>query len=220
MGNEKNVKIGLRIHNARKAKKLSMKELGKMVNLHESTISRYEKGEIMSLDIEKMKDFAKALDTTPAYLMGWEDEERKENKPYDEFDNISKIDKIKLPLLGNVACGEPIYANEDRESYIMVGTDIHADFCLQCKGDSMINARIHDGDIVFVKKQDIVNNGEIAVVIIDDEATLKRFYYYKEQNMLILRPENNKYQDIVITGEELEKVRVIGKAVAFQSDVI
>lgn len=146
--------------------------------------------------------------------------EDKSNNDNDYINNIYKIDKIKLPFLGSVACGEPIYADENRESYIMVGTDIHADFCLQCKGDSMINARIHDGDIVFVRKQDIVNNGEIAVVIIDDEATLKRFYYYKEQNMVILRPENNKYQDIVLTGEELEKVRVIGKAVAFQSDVI
>lgn len=146
--------------------------------------------------------------------------EDKSNDDSDYINNIYKIDKIKLPFLGSVACGEPIYADEDRESYIMVGTDIQADFCLQCKGDSMINARIHDGDIVFVRKQDIVNNGEIAVVIIDDEATLKRFYYYKEQNMVILRPENNKYQDIVLTGEELEKVRVIGKAVAFQSDVI
>lgn len=146
--------------------------------------------------------------------------EDKSNDDSDYINNIYKIDKIKLPFLGSVACGEPIYVDEDRESYIMVGTDIHADFCLQCKGDSMINARIHDGDIVFVRKQDIVNNGEIAVVIIDDEATLKRFYYYKEQNMVILRPENNKYQDIVLTGEELEKVRVIGKAVAFQSDVI
>ena len=146
--------------------------------------------------------------------------EDKSNDDSDYINNIYKIDKIKLPFLGSVSCGEPIYVDEDRESYIMVGTDIHADFCLQCKGDSMINARIHDGDIVFVRKQDIVNNGEIAVVIIDDEATLKRFYYYKEQNMVILRPENNKYQDIVLTGEELEKVRVIGKAVAFQSDVI
>lgn len=146
--------------------------------------------------------------------------EDKSNDDSDYINNIYKIGKIKLPFLGSVACGEPIYADEDRESYIMVGTDIQADFCLQCKGDSMINARIHDGDIVFVRKQDIVNNGEIAVVIIDDEATLKRFYYYKEQNMVILRPENNKYQDIVLTGEELEKVRVIGKAVAFQSDVI
>lgn len=146
--------------------------------------------------------------------------EDKSNDDSDYINNIYKIDKIKLPFLGSVACGEPIYVDEDRESYIMVGTDIHADFCLQCKGDSMINARIHDGDIVFVRKQDIVNNGEIAVVIIDDEATLKRFYYYKEQNMVILRPENNKYQDIVLTGEELEKVKVIGKAVAFQSNVI
>lgn len=146
--------------------------------------------------------------------------EDKSNDDSDYINNIYKIDKIKLPFLGSVACGEPIYVDEDRESYIMVGTDIHADFCLKCQGDSMINARIHDGDIVFVRKQDIVNNGEIAVVIIDDEATLKRFYYYKEQNMVILRPENNKYQDIVLTGEELEKVRVIGKAVAFQSDVI
>lgn len=93
---------------------------------------------------------------------------------YDEYNNIYKIEKIKLPLLGTVACGEPIYADEDRESYIISGTDVKADFCLKCKGDSMINARIYDGDIVFVKKQDIVNNGEIAVVIIDDEATLKK----------------------------------------------
>ena len=84
----------------------------------------------------------------------------------------------------------------------------------------MINARIHDGDIVFVKRQSIVNNGEIAVVIIDDEATLKRFYYYKEQNMVILKPENSKYEDIILTNEKLETVKVLGKAVAFQSDVI
>lgn len=138
----------------------------------------------------------------------------------EEINNIYKIDKIKLPLLGSVACGEPIYADEDRESYIMVGTDIKADFCLKCQGDSMINARINDGDIVFVRKQDIVNNGEIAVVIIDDEATLKRFYYYKEQNLVILKPENPKYEDIVLSGEKLDQVKVLGKAIAFQSDII
>lgn len=137
-----------------------------------------------------------------------------------EYDNIYKVDKIKLPLLGKVACGEPIFADEDRESYIMVGTDIQADFCLKCQGDSMINARINDGDIVFIRKCDIVNNGEIAVVIIDDEATLKRFYYYREQNLIILKPENPKYNDIILNGDQLDKVRVIGKAVAFQSDVI
>ena len=103
---------------------------------------------------------------------------------------------------------------------MMVGMDIKADFCLKCKGDSMINARIHDGDIVFIRKQDIVANGEIAAIIIEEEATLKRFYYYKDQNMVILKPENPKYEDIVLMGEKLEKVKVLGKAIAFQSDVV
>lgn len=84
----------------------------------------------------------------------------------------------------------------------------------------MINARIHDGDIVFIRKQDIVANGEIAAIIIEEEATLKRFYYYKDQNMVILKPENPKYEDIVLMGEKLEKVKVLGKAIAFQSDVV
>ena len=147
-------------------------------------------------------------------------EEKETKEEAIDCNNLYRVDRIKLPMLGKVACGEPIFADEDRESYIMVGTDIGADFCLQCQGDSMINARIHDGDIVFVKKTDIVENGEIAVVIIDDEATLKRFFYYREQNLVILKPENPKYQDIILTGEQLNQVRVIGRAVAFQSDVI
>lgn len=136
------------------------------------------------------------------------------------YDNIFKIEKKKFPLLGTIACGEPIYVDEDRESYIMVGTDIQADFCLKCKGDSMINARIYDGDIVFIKKQPIVNNGEIAVVIIGDEATLKRVYYYREQNFLLLKAENPKFKDLEYRGEEIDTIRILGKAVAFQSDVI
>jgi SOS-response transcriptional repressors (RecA-mediated autopeptidases) len=146
--------------------------------------------------------------------------EEKNINDLSHFDNVFKIEKRKFPMLGTVACGEPIYADEDRESYIIAGTDVKADFCLKCKGDSMINARIYDGDIVFVKKQDIVSNGEIAVVIIEDEATLKRFYYYREQNMVILKPENSKYEDIILTNEQLETVKVLGKAVAFQSDVL
>ena len=180
-----------------------------------SMIAKIEKGAV-DLPQSKIIAFAEALDTTPGNLMGWDQEEICNTS----IDNIYRIDKIKLPLLGKVACGEPIYADEDRESYVMVGTDIKADFCLQCQGDSMVNARIHDGDIVFVKKTDIVENGAIAVVIIDDEATLKRFFYYREQNLVILKPENPKYQDIILTGEQLEQVKVIGKAVAFQSDVI
>lgn len=187
----------------------------KMGYADKSMIAKIEKGNV-DLPQSKILAFANALKTTPGELMGWD----YETEATETVDNIYKLDKIKLPMLGKVACGEPIFADEDRESYIMVGTDIKADFCLQCQGDSMINARIHDGDIVFVKKTDIVENGAIAVVIIDDEATLKRFFYYREQNLVILKPENPKYQDIILTGEQLNQVRVIGRAVAFQSDVI
>lgn len=187
----------------------------KMGYADKSMIAKIEKGNV-DLPQSKILAFANALETTPGELMGWD----YETETTETVDNIYKLDRIKLPMLGKVACGEPIFADEDRESYIMIGTDIGADFCLQCQGDSMINARIHDGDIVFVKKTDIVENGEIAVVIIDDEATLKRFFYYREQNLVILKPENPKYQDIILTGEQLNQVRVIGRAVAFQSDVI
>lgn len=187
----------------------------KMGYADKSMIAKIEKGNV-DLPQSKILAFANVLETTPGELMGWD----YETDTAETVDNIYKLDKIKLPMLGKVACGEPIFADEDRESYIMVGTDIGADFCLQCQGDSMINARINDGDIVFVKKTDIVENGEIAVVIIDDEATLKRFFYYREQNLVILKPENPKYQDIILTGEQLNQVRVIGRAVAFQSDVI
>lgn len=187
----------------------------KMGYADKSMIAKIEKGNV-DLPQSKILAFANVLETTPGELMGWD----YEAEPTETVDNIYKLDKIKLPMLGKVACGEPIFADEDRESYIMIGTDIGADFCLQCQGDSMINARIHDGDIVFVKKTDIVENGEIAVVIIDDEATLKRFFYYREQNLVILKPENPKYQDIILTGEQLNQVKVIGRAVAFQSDVV
>ncbi len=186
----------------------------KMGYADKSMIAKIEKGNV-DLPQSKILAFANVLETTPSELMGWD----YETESTETVDNVYKLDKIKLPMLGKVACGEPIYADEDRESYIMVGTDIRADFCLKCQGDSMINARIHDGDIVFVRKQDIVNNGEIAVVIIDDEATLKRFYYYREQNLVVLKPENPKYADIVLSDDKLNEVKVLGKAIAFQSDV-
>lgn len=101
----------------------------------------------------------------------------------------------------------------------LLKTDIRADFCLRACGDSMINARIYDGDIVFIREQPMVEKGEIAAVIINDEATLKRVYYYPEQNKIILNPENPAYEPFVYVGEELNSIRILGKAIAFQSDV-
>ena len=126
----------------------------------------------------------------------------------------------KVPLLGTIACGEPILAEENIEDYINMPEDTNGTFALRCKGDSMINARIFDGDIVYIKEEQQVNNGEIAAVLIENEATLKRVYYYPEKNMLILKAENSKYNDFVFTDNELNDIKIIGKAVGFYSRVI
>ncbi len=128
---------------------------------------------------------------------------------------ILPITTKRFRILGNVACGEPIYANEEYETFIEASSDIKADFCLIAKGDSMINARIFDGDIVFIKEQPDVENGEIAAVIIGDEVTLKRVYKYP--NRLELRPENPLHSVLNYEGEELNQIKILGKAVAFQS---
>ena len=104
-------------------------------------------------------------------------------------------------------------------TYIDFATDIKADFCLRAQGDSMIGARIHDGDIVYVRKQETVDNGEIAVVLIGDKATLKRVYYYPESQQLLLQPANAKYEPFIYVGEELDQIRILGKAVACLSEV-
>ncbi len=224
--------LGEYISDYRKENNLSMKELADKCNLSKGYISMLENnfkptntGKNITPSITVIKKLADGMNTDFDLLLSMinGDVSLVDNDDVlmgDSFDNIFKIEKKKLPFLGSIACGEPIFADEDRESYMMVGMDIKADFCLKCKGDSMINARIHDGDIVFIRKQDIVANGEIAAIIIEEEATLKRFYYYKDQNMVILKPENPKYEDIVLMGEKLEKVKVLGKAIAFQSDVV
>ena len=136
----------------------------------------------------------------------------------DTIPNIYPIEKKKFPLLGNVACGQPTLATENFEGYIESGSNIHADFCLKAKGDSMVNARILDGDIVFIRKQDMVENGEIAAVLIDDEATLKRFYI--SNDIIQLNAENPSYAPQIYKKEDLNGIRILGKAIAFQSDVI
>ena len=124
---------------------------------------------------------------------------------------------VKKPLLGTIACGEPILAVENIEDYLLVPDNIHCDFLLQCKGDSMTGARILDGDIVGIRQQEDVENGEIAAVLIGDEATLKRVY--KRANKLILQAENPAYEPLVYVNGELDEVRIIGKAVYFISTI-
>ena len=126
----------------------------------------------------------------------------------------------KIPLLGIIACGEPILADSELDTFTVVGRAVECDFALRCKGDSMINARIYDGDVVFIKRQEFVDDGTIAAVLIDDDATLKRVYKLSD-GRIELRAENPRYSPIVVGGEnETRTFRVLGKAVAFQSTVI
>lgn len=209
------------IKNLREEKGLSQEDLAKMTGYtSRSSIAKIEKGEV-DLQRSKIIAFANALGVQPGDLMGWNIADSSAPKPNNEsFDNIFPVSVKKFPLLGEISCGEPIFANEDRESYVLAGTDIDADFCVQARGDSMIGARILDGDIVFIKETNIVNNGEIAAIAIDDEVLLKRIYYFPNENLLTLQSENPKYAPKNYSGEQLDHVRIMGRAVCFQSDVI
>lgn len=201
---------------------LTLDEVAQKIGVAASTFQRYESGEIKNMRRDKVKKIADVLELSPSYLMGWSEQSDTTEFDSSQYDNIIPLKKDylkKIPLVGDIACGEPILANEEYESPVVIDGSINADFCLRCKGDSMVNARILDGDIVFIHKQDAVENGEIAAVIIDNEATLKRVNYKPEKNMLILKAENPKYDDFVYIGEELETIKILGKAVAFQSNI-
>ena len=156
--------VGEKIREARLKKGYTQTELAELLGY--KSRSSINKIEVEGRDIPRSSviKFAKALDVTPAYLMGWEDEPKPEQSLYDRFDNLHPVKLKRFPLLGEIACGEPIYAEEDHESYVSADADIRADFCLKAKGDSMINADIHDGDVVFIRSQSMVENGEIAAV--------------------------------------------------------
>ena len=133
-------------------------------------------------------------------------------------DNILPLPANKAyPLLGDIACGVPILAEENISEYIQFPDDMEVDFCLRCRGDSMVDARIYDGDIVFIRQQPEVENGEIAAVLIGEETTLKRVY--RTGDTLTLVAANSAYAPMVYTGAQLENVRILGKAVSFLSSV-
>ena len=176
-------------------------DLSKRTGIPKSAVSMHIKGERVPRQ-DRISDIAEAYNVNEARLMGYDVPMRKDNPDSDTgFDNIYPIELHRIPVLGSVACGEPIFMSEERESYIMSGTEIKADFCLKAKGDSMIGARIMDGDIVFIRSQPEVENGEIAAVAVDDEATLKRFYRDEETGTITLVSENPTYAPMVFTKD-------------------
>lgn len=206
------MKMGDRIRQRREELHISVDEVAKRLGKHRATIYRYESDEIRTLPTDVLEPLAAVLETTPAALMGWEDLEP------DMPENVIPLPKTRtLPLLGTIACGQPITAIQDDTELVEVPEYVRADFALRCKGDSMINARIFDGDIVYIRQQEEVENGEIAAVLIGDEATLKKVYLYPDR--MILEPANPLFEPIVCREEEMNDVRILGKAVAFTSAI-
>ena len=197
--------------------KMTQAELAAATGIGKSSISTYLKGEYEPKQRNLFK-IAKALGVSEGWLLGYDDSPKNEDI-FTTFENIFPISLKRFPILGEIACGKPIFADEEHESYIMAASDIGADFCLVAKGDSMTGARINDGDVVFIRKQPIVDNGDIAAVIIDNEATLKRWFYYPEKKKLLLAPANDKYEPFIYVGEELKEIRCLGKAVCFMSNL-
>lgn len=193
----------------------TLEELSKLVGVSAPTIQRYESGEIKNVRRDKISKLAKALNISPAYLMGWEDENSDpilENIP----GIITPVKLKKIPILGTIACGNPILAEENYDGYFMIDENLpYSDFVLRAKGDSMIDANIHEGDLVFFRKQNDVDNGTIAAVLIEDEATLKRVN--KSNDTLILQPCNTNYNPIIINKSDNKKVLILGQMVGVYS---
>ena len=201
--------IGKLINKRRLELKLTLEEVGNAVGVAKSTVKKWEDGYISNMRRDKISKLAQVLDLNPVSLI----------TGVENSDNITPLPNMySIPLLGTIACGEPITAAENIEDYVSAPEHIKADFALRCQGDSMIDARILDGDIVYIHQQPSVENGEIAAVLLGDEATLKRVYI--SADTVTLMPANQKYSPLVYSGEEINEIRILGKAVAFTSAVV
>lgn len=200
--------VGERLKRRRKELGMSAEAVAEKLGCSPSTVYRYENGEINKMGIDKLKPIAEAINTSPAYLMGWEDEEALPA-------NVSRIEPMqRIPLVGQIACGIPILAEQNVEDYVDLPGHIRADFALTCKGESMIGAGIRSGDIVYIRQKEEVENGQIAAVMVGgDEATLKRVY--TKPGVVQLVAENPNIAPAVFIGKEAEQIHIIGLAVAY-----
>lgn len=208
--------IGNRIKRKRLENNLTLEELGKKADVSRATMQRYESGKITNIPSDRIERISEALGVSPAFIMGWEDENNEpilENIP----GIITPIKMKRIPILGTISCGKPIFADQNYDGYFMIDTNLpEADFVLKAKGDSMIEANIFEGDFVFFRKQRDVDNGTIAAVLIDEEATLKRVN--KSNNVLILQPCNKNYEPLIYSKDDDKNIVILGQMVGVYSN--
>lgn len=195
--------------------RLTLDEVATVVGVSRQTVQKYESGVIANIPPDKVELLAYALHTTPAVLMGWQE---------DVFDPLSvegilPVHQRRVPLLGEIAAGEPIFAQEEYDSYALCDDEVRCDFALRVKGDSM-QPRLFEGDTVFVRCQEDVLDGQIAAVLVDDSATLKHVYHLPEIGGIQLVSDNTAYAPMLYAGDEASAVRILGLAVAYQRKLL
>ena len=207
--------VGDRIRQVRQEQDVTQQELADYIGVSKQAVYKYENNIVTNIPTDKVDAIAKRLKVSPAYLMGWEGQpEPKKPTIPPGFEPMPKMDWV--PLVGRIACGTPITAEENVEQMVCVPSRWHSTFTLTCKGDSM-EPRIHDGDLVAIRSQPEVEQGEIAAVRIGDEATLKHVYLH--ENFIELRPENPAFESIILTKEKMNTVVIEGKAVGLCRDI-
>lgn len=211
-----NQEIGARMQQRRQSLGLSMEDVGSKVGVASSTIQRYESGQIKKLKLPVIESIAAALGVSPAWIIGTTEDPTPTIVTLPRVENILPMPTMnKVPLMSTIACGIPILAEQNIEGEIDIPEHIRADFALRCKGDSMIGADIRDGDIVYIRQQKEVLNGQIAAVQIEDEATLKRWYHDPGTDVVTLVAENPAIPPQIYHGETLRGIEVLGLAVGF-----
>lgn len=205
---------GERIKSRRVQLGLSVDELAARLGKNRATVYRYENNDITNFPAKVLEPLAKVLATTPAALMGWS-KELTAAPAVCAGDPIPSL--VPAPRLGTIHSGVPILDQENIECYDLVPDWARCDFTLRCKDDSMIGARIFDGDLVCIHAQSQVEHGEIAAVLVDREAVLKRVCLYPDH--IILQPENPNHRPLVFWDTEMDQVKILGKATYFISAV-
>lgn len=199
----------------RKELGLTLAQVADMMGVSEATVQRWESGNIKSVRYDKINKLAQVLKVEPSEIMGWNTSKQEDDK-LDKFgaDIIDLSHMKRIPILGRIRAGMPIYAAENIEGYTLTDLNGGAEyFGLRVTGDSMNAARIHEGDIVIVRRQDIVENGQIAVVLIDgQDATLKRFN--RDGNIVTLMPQSTNPKNKALTYNlKNSSVKILGLVV-------
>ncbi len=202
------MKFNERLKELRLSKELTQGELAKLTGLGRSALGMYESGK-REPNFETLEVIADFFNVDMNYLLGKSDVK---SSAIQGIKNIVPIERRMVPVIGTIAAGTPILAEEHIEAWVPCDARCRVDFGLRVQGDSMIDAGIEDGDIVFIQQVDDVDDGQMAAVCIDDTATLK--YVYKEKDGVTLNPANPRYRPMHFDASNCDNIRVVGRAVA------